>query len=522
MEAVLAMMALTVLFGGFVLYLYNNMVLEPGRMRSKLQKQGVRGPSPSIPLGSIPEMKKIQLQVRSRTNTPNDRLYDVVSIGHDWPSTVLSHLIQWRNEYGPVFMYELGNMQFLCITDAEMVKEVSVYTSLNLGKPSYLSKEHGSLLGQGIISSSGPIWAHQKKIIAPEFYLDKVKGMVSLMVDSTNFMLRTWGSRIKSEGGVADIKVDEDLRSLSADIISRACFGSSYSQGEHIFSKLRTLQKMMSKRILGIPFLRFIPTKNNIDIWRLEKEIHTMILKVVKQRTEEAAEEKDLLQMILQGATASGGIDNPPLGITRDKFIVDNCKNIYFAGHETTAITASWSLMLLAAYPVWQTRVRAEVQEICNGGSIPHADMLRSMKVLTMVIQETLRLYPPGVFVSRKALQDIQLKEILIPKEMHIQIPISILHQDTDLWGPDAHQFNPERFEHGILGACKLPQAFIPFGVGTRICVGQHLAMIELKVILSLILSKLCFSMSPAYRHSPAFKLVIEPEHGINLRVERI
>lgn len=105
-----------------------------------------------------------------------------------------------------------------------------------------------------------------------------------------------------------------------------------------------------------------------------------MILKVVKQRTE-AAEEKDLLQMILEGATASGGIDNQPLGITRDKFIVDNCKNIYFAGHETTAITASWTLMLLAAYPVWQTRVRAEVQEICNG-AIPDADVLRSMKVV--------------------------------------------------------------------------------------------------------------------------------------------
>lgn len=100
MTAVLAKMALTVLFGGFVVYIYNNMVLGPRRMRSKLQKQGIRGPSPSIPLGSIPEMKKIQLQVRSRTHTPNDRLYDVVSIGHDWPSTVLSHLIQWRNEYG--------------------------------------------------------------------------------------------------------------------------------------------------------------------------------------------------------------------------------------------------------------------------------------------------------------------------------------------------------------------------------------------------------------------------------------
>lgn len=81
---------------------------------------------------------------------------------------------------GPMFVYGMGSIQFFCITDAEMVKEVSVYTSLNLGRPTYLSKEHGPLLGQGIISFDGPIWAHQKKIIAPEFYLDKVKVNVKL------------------------------------------------------------------------------------------------------------------------------------------------------------------------------------------------------------------------------------------------------------------------------------------------------------------------------------------------------
>ncbi|GMN57993.1 hypothetical protein TIFTF001_027093 [Ficus carica] len=245
--------------------------------------------------------------------------------------------------------------------------------------------------------------------------------MVSLMGDSTTSMLRTWESRIKS--GDADIKVDDDLRSLSSNIISRACFGSHYLQGEQIFSKLGTLQKLMSKKIIGIPFLRFIPTNKNVDIWRLEKEIHAMILKVVKQCTE-VSEEKDLLQMILD---------------------------------------ASWILMLLAAYPTWQTRVREDVQEICKGGN-PDAEMLRRMK-------------------------DIQLKHILVPKGKHIQIPISILHQDTDLRGPDAHQFSPGRFdgrfENSVLGACKLPQAFIPFGTGTRICVGQHFAMIELKVIIS-------------------------------------
>lgn len=72
-------------------------------------------------------------------------------------------------------MYSTGSIQILCITDPEIAKEVGLHTSLNLGKPSYLSKDRGPLLGQGILTSSGPYWAHQRKIISPEFYLDKVK-----------------------------------------------------------------------------------------------------------------------------------------------------------------------------------------------------------------------------------------------------------------------------------------------------------------------------------------------------------
>ncbi|KAM6560018.1 hypothetical protein CsatA_029257 [Cannabis sativa] len=95
---------------------------------------------------------------------------------------------------------------------------------------------------------------------------------------------------------------------------------------------------------------------------------------------------------------------------------------------------------------------REEVQEVCKNG-VFYANTLRNLKVLTMVIQETLRLYPPGVFITRHALHDIQFKDILVPKGVNIQIPISIMQQDTDLWGPDAQQFNPGRFEHGVLGA---------------------------------------------------------------------
>ncbi|GMY23002.1 cytochrome P450 714C2-like isoform X1 [Fagus crenata] len=106
-------------------------------------------------------------------------------------------------------------------------------------------------------------------------------------------------------------------------------------------------------------------------------------------------------------------------------------------------------------------------------------------------------------------------------KGINVQIPIPILQRHCDLWGSDAHKFNPERFAHGIVGACKTPQAYLPFGVGSCVCADQHFAMTELKVILSLILSKFCFSLSPAYHHSPSFRLVIVLEHGVTLRVRK-
>lgn len=141
---------------------------------------------------------------------------------------------------------------------------------------------------------------------------------------------------------------------------------------------------------------------------------------------------------------------------------------------------------------------------------------------LTMVIHETLRLFPPAAFVVRAASEDITFKDIMIPKGINFQIPIAMLHRQYDMWGPDAHKFNPERFARGIAGACKTPQAYMPFGVGSRVCVGQHFAMTELKVILSLILSKFCFSLSPAYHHSPTMRLVILPEHGVIIRLRKL
>ncbi|KAH6793836.1 hypothetical protein C2S52_004313 [Perilla frutescens var. hirtella] len=494
---------------------FGRSILRPRRLRSRIVKQGIRGPVPSILYGNIPDIKMItQSQKPLVKNSPE-------KIVHDWFPAVFPHLEQWRNEFGLTFLYSTGTIQLLCITDAEMLKEMSLCTSLNLGKPSFLSTERGPLLGRGILSSNGPYWVHQRKIIAPEFYLERVKGMVNMMTESTSAMLKTWEKKTANLDGKVEITVDRDFRSLSADIISRACFGRSYVEGEKIFSKLQSLQRIMSRGDIGVPGMRHLPTKHNRELWRLEREIDSMILDAVKSFSSDDNSTKNLLQLLMSAAEDDGDDSNIPADMTPNKFIVDNCKNIYFAGHETTAISASWCLMLLAAHPEWQARAREEVLEI-YGKNMATADMLRNMKVLSMVIQETLRLYPPVAYVVREALQDIHLKGLNIPRGANIQVPIPVIHQNPELWGSDAHQFKPERFANGVSGACKIPQAYMPFGFGSRTCTGQHFAMAELKVILSLILSKFSWSLSPAYHHLPVFRLVIQPQHGVCILLEKL
>ncbi|XP_059659818.1 cytochrome P450 714C2-like [Cornus florida] len=496
--------------GVFVL-VYKALVMEPERVRSIMRKQGIGGPPPTLLLGNLLEFKKRQPPAAARSTSEN-------TLNHNWFGTLFPSLEQWRKQYGNLFMFSLGNIQILYVNQPDLMKEITTYKSFDLGKPSYHQKEFGPLLGQGILTSNGPTWARYRKILAPELYMDKVKGMINLILESTDTLLNAWKSRIdQTEGGIADINIDEYMASFSGEVISRACFGSSYIKGKQIFVKLKTLQEATSKKVLsiGVPGASYFPTKGNRQAWALEKEIHALIVEVVKER-KESGYEKDLLQMVLEGA------ENSDLSKDEiDQFIVDNCKNIYLAANETISVVSSWCLMLLASNPEWQTRVRTEVLQVC-GGQIPDFDMLRKMKQLKMVVQETLRLYPNGAALSREALNDIQVGGINIPKGVNFWTMVVTMHTDPEIWGPDALNFNPERFVNGLTGACKIPHTYMPFGFGPRLCVGQHLAMVQLQILISLILSNFSISLSPKYVHSPTLRLLVKPEYGVDLLVKKL
>ncbi|XWS08106.1 hypothetical protein CRYUN_Cryun41cG0050800 [Craigia yunnanensis] len=518
MEWIFVLLTIPLLgFIGLLTRLFDGLILKPERLRSKLRNQGIRGPPASFLLGNLWDLMKTRLK---DSNLLQEEEEEQVMITHNCSSTVFPYFDQWREQYGPTFVFSMGNLVVLHSNYPDVVKELTTCTSFDLGRPSYQQKGLSSLLGQGIVASNGEVWAHQRKVLAPQFFMDKVKSMNKLMVESALMLVNSWNGKIDNEGGVADLEIDDCMRNFSGDVISRACFGSNYAEGEEIFLKLRTLQENVSMKMLlqGIPGIRYLPTQSNREMWRLENEIQTLILKVVKERKEATlgSDQKDLLQVIIESAESSD------LGQeATNQFIVDNCKNIFFAGFETSAVTAAWTLMLLALNPEWQEKVRAEVLEVCNG-KFPNTDMLIKMKQLTMVIYESLRLYPPVPIMAKQALEDMKFGGINVPKGVNIWVLLTTLNQDPNIWGHEADKFNPERFSNGVSGACKLPFIYMPFGTGPHTCLGQYFAMTELKIILSLILSNFTFSLSPKYRHAPRLNLVIEPKRGIHLLLRKL
>ncbi|KAG5050258.1 hypothetical protein JHK85_011361 [Glycine max] len=475
----------------WILSVYGNLWHESQRLRKRLQMQGIKGPPPSFLHGNLPDMQRIQSQAKA-ASTCNSDLSDQF-LAHDYTATLFPYFEHWRKQYGLLYTYSTGMKQHLYVNQPDLVREMNQCITLDLGKPTYITNKLAPMLGNGILRANGLSWAQQRKLVAAEFFMDKVKGMVGLMIESAQPLLLKWEQFIESQGSAtAEVKVDVDLRGFSADVISRVCFGHSYSKGKEVFSKLRSIQKAMSKHggfLFGLSSfrdkLKHLSSKKQNEIASLEKEIESLIWELVEERKREcsgtSSSEKDLMQLLLEAA------------------MTDQSLGKDFSKH----------------------RIRTEVAELCPNG-VPDADSVPLLKTVAMVIKEVLRLYPPAAFVSREAYEDIQIGNLNVPKGVCLWTLIPTLHRDPEIWGPDANEFKPERFSEGVSKACRFPHAYVPFGLGTRLCLGKNFAMVQLKVVLALIISKFSFSLSPSYRHSPAYRMIVEPGHGVHILIQEI
>lgn len=149
--------------------------------------------------------------------------------------------------------------------------------------------------------------------------------------------------------------------------------------------------------------------------------------------------------------------------------------------------------------------------------------LLFSYMQMNMIINETLRLYPPLTILLRKVKREAKLGKFILPADINLVIPTLALHHDTQVWGEGTHLFKPERFSEGVAKATNNNAAvFLPFGFGPRSCVGLNFATNEVKIALSMILQRYRFTLSPTYTHSPVQILTICPQHGVQVMLHAL
>lgn len=135
-----------------------------------------------------------------------------------------------------------------------------------------------------------------------------------------------------------------------------------------------------------------------------------------------------------------------------------------------------------------------------------------------MIFNESLRLYSPAVTVTRRVKKDVRLGNLIVPANTELIIPYLALHHEPESWGQDVQHFKPERFSEGVAKATNNNIAiFLPFGMGSRVCVGLNFATMEAKIALSMILQRYSFTLSPAYVHSPFRSMTLRPQHGVQV-----
>nr|WAU86878.1 birch protein [Betula platyphylla] len=354
-----------------------------------------------------------------------------------------------------------------------------------------------------------------------------VAEMLHAFYQSCNDTISQW-ERLIGEEGSCELDVWPYIENLTGDVISRSAFGSSYTEGKRIFQLQKEHAQLLIKVIQSvyIPGWRFLPTKRNKRMKEIDREVRALLKGIINKRERERkagnAVNDDLLGILMESNSRelreSGNEKNAAMSITD---VIEECKQFYLAGQETTTVLLVWTMVLLSKYPNWQVRAREEVLQVF-GKNKPDFDGLNHLKVVTMILHEVLRLYPPLTLMNRGVEKETKLGNLIIPAGVMICLPTILVHRDCELWGDNAKEFNPERFSEGVLKATKGQLSFFPFGGGPRLCVGQNFAMMEAKMALSLILQHFSFELSSSYTHAPFTILTLQPQFGAHIILHKL
>ena len=344
----------------------------------------------------------------------------------------------------------------------------------------------GILLGNGIMVSEGELWRRQRRMIQPAFHRDIIARMVDHIHVSNRELLEKW---LACADNKREINLTQDMSDVTLSIVLRAIFSDD----------LDTIVSLHGSN----PFaLLTQETERNLSFAYKFRSLSKLIMDCVNRRRAQTAERFDFLAVLMAARDRKSNAAMP------DKQLLDEVMTLIVAGHETTASALNWMWYLLSQHSDVESRLHQELNGLAM--SLPTKDAVAQFPYARQVIEETLRLYPPGWLLTRRAIEADNIGGYPIAPKTDIFISPYIVHRHPGFWS-DPDRFDPERFD-AAPSAQRNRFCYLPFALGPRACIGEHFAMLEM------ILHTALLARHIRLRYLP--KQPIELECQVNLRTK--
>lgn len=379
---------------------------------------------------------------------------------YDSSADLLTWLGEQINQYGDIYRASIYGTNVYVISAPEYVEHVLLKNWQNYPKGLAI-KRIALLLGNGLMVSKGELWKRQRRMIQPSFNRSAILGLAGVITAANARLVEKWENAARSQESV---NVTRDVSLMILEIVLQSIFGDDY---DRVAPQFRVVSDEAARD------LAFAHTFTALA---------ETIMQIVEQRRRENRIGSDFLGMLMEARDRETGQAMSDAQLTKEAM------TLIVAGHETTASTLNWTWYLLSRYPDVEVKLSSELAQLASDEAPSVAD-LQKFTYARKVIEEAMRLYPPGWLMTRRAIRDDRLGEYFVPAGTEIYISPYYIQRHPGLWeAPD--RFDPDRFD-ADLSPKTHPFAMLPFSIGPRNCIGEHLARMEMQIHLVMVGSRL-------------------------------
>ena len=376
------------------------------------------------------------------------------------------------------------------LTDPELAGAMLVTHAASFKKTRALQVARPTF-GNGLVTSEGDAWRRQQRLMRAFFTPKAASLYAELIIDCIGRKLQSWG------GNGSEVDLHEDMVDVSLELICRALFGLDATRLQPLVrDAAHAVQQWHSDcQALCLPYPHYFPIPSNYRYRKRTHALNRVVYDLIRDVRASGGAEHGLLGAMLNARDEDGSVIS-------DQEVRDQVVTLFLAGHDTTASSLALALYELSFRPDLQERIAQE-----SLGREPS-------ECLEHVLKETLRLYPAVHLVGRTALEDVRLGKFLVKRGEEVILPLHVLQRDPRFFSRP-EEFVPERWASPPGPSACQRYAHLPFSTGPRVCIGQAVAMAELRGIVTAILTR--FRLTPLGERAPRLdtRLTLSPAPGV-------